>query len=59
MYVRNKPLWLVDICLFSEVKKQGKILKPSSLTPKNGLHLTVVGRIIASLAMFLEEMRLM
>lgn len=59
MHVRNKPLWPVDICLFSEVKKQGKILKPNSLTPKNGLHLTIVGRIIAFLAMFLKEMRLM
>lgn len=59
MYVRNKSLRPVDICLFSEVKKQGRILKPSSLTPNNGLHLTVVGRFIAFLAMFLEEMRLM
>lgn len=40
-------------------EKTRKDIKTSSLTPQNGLCLRVVGRIIAFLAMFLEEMRLM
>lgn len=40
-------------------EKPRKNIETSSLSPQNGLYLTVVGRIIAFLAMFLEEMRLM